>query len=42
MEFVDVGDQYAESGDPQGLLDKYGLTADAVAQAVTKAVQRKS
>lgn len=41
MEFVDVGDQYAESGDPQGLLDKYGLTADAVAAAVTKAIGRK-
>jgi transketolase len=34
MRFVNVGDQYAESGDPQGLLDKYGLTAQAVADAV--------
>lgn len=42
MEFVDVGDQFAESGDPQGLLDKYGLTADAVAGAVQKAVQHKT
>jgi transketolase len=42
MEFVDIGDRYAESGDPQGLLDKYGLTAAAVTQAVTKAVNRKS
>jgi transketolase len=42
MEFVNVGDTYAESGDPQGLLDKYGLTADAVAAAVKKAVARKA
>jgi len=42
MEFVDVGDQYAESGDPQGLLDKYGLTADALVAAVEKAVSRKT
>src|SRR4029079_13816944 len=28
MEFVNVGDTYAESGDPDGLLVKYGLTAD--------------
>jgi transketolase len=41
MEFVNVGDQYAESGDPQGLLDKYGLRADNVAAAVKKAVGRK-
>lgn len=41
MEFVDVGDQYAESGDPQGLLDKYGLTGDKVAEAVSKAISRK-
>jgi transketolase len=41
MEFVDVGDRYAESGDPQGLLDKYGLTGDKVAEAVTKAISRK-
>ena len=42
MESVDVGDAFAESGDPQGLLDKYGLTADAIVEAVKKAVQRKS
>jgi transketolase len=41
MEFVNVGDQYAESGDPQGLLDKYGLTAEAIAKAVQRAVERK-
>jgi len=41
MEFVDVDDTYAESGDPDGLLEKYGLTADAVAAAVKTAVGRK-
>ena len=34
MAFVNVGDTYAESGDPDGLLEKYGLTADKVADAV--------
>ncbi len=41
MAFVNVGDQYAESGDPQGLLDKYGLTGAAVADAVKQAHGRK-
>jgi transketolase len=41
MGYVNVGDQYAESGDPQGLLDKYGLTADHVAEVVRQAVARK-
>ena len=34
MAFVNVGDTYAESGDPDGLLEKYGLTAEKVAGAV--------
>lgn len=41
MGYVNVGDQYAESGDPQGLLDKYGLTAQRVAQTVKEAIARK-
>lgn len=36
MAYVNVGDCFAESGDPQGLLDKYGLTADAIIEAVKK------
>ncbi|MGC4089152.1 MAG: transketolase C-terminal domain-containing protein [Polyangiaceae bacterium] len=36
LEFVNVGDTYAESGDPAGLLRKYGLTTDAVVAAVNK------
>lgn len=42
MEFVNVGDTYAESGDPDGLLVKYGLTAENVAAAAKRALQRKS
>ncbi len=36
MEFVNVGDRYAESGDPLGLLQKYGLTSDAIEAAVER------
>ena len=34
MAYVNIGDRYAESGDPAGLLEKYGLTPHAVATAV--------
>ena len=34
MRFVNVGDTYGESGDPAGLLEKYGLTPEKVAGAV--------
>ena len=40
MEFVNVGDCYAESGDPLGLLQKYGLTAEAIVAAVNKVRSR--
>lgn len=40
MEFVNVGDTYAESGDPAGLLKKYGLTTEAVVSAVNKVRSR--
>ncbi|WP_010585668.1 transketolase family protein [Schlesneria paludicola] len=40
MEFVNVGDCYAESGDPDGLLRKFGLTAEAIIAAVTKVRSR--
>lgn len=39
MAFVNVGDCFAESGDPQGLLDKYGLTPQAIVEAVNKVVK---
>ena len=34
MAYVNVGDCFAESGDPQGLLDKYGLNPAAIVAAV--------
>jgi transketolase len=40
MEFVNVGDTYGESGDPAGLLHKYGLTAEALVSAVNKVRSR--
>lgn len=40
MEFVNVGDRYAESGDPMGLLQKYGLTAEAIVSAAKKVRSR--
>jgi transketolase len=36
LEYVNVGDTYAESGDPAGLLKKYGLTSDAIVSAAKK------
>jgi transketolase len=42
MEFVGIHDTYAESGQPDELLDKYGLIARDVAAAVRKVVARKS
>jgi transketolase len=41
MEFVGIQDTYAESGAPEQLLDKYGLVARDVADAVRKVVARK-
>jgi transketolase len=42
MEFVGLQDTYAESGEPDELMDKYGLVARDVAAAVRKVVARKS
>ena len=41
MEFVGIHDTYAESGQPDELMDKYGLVARDVAAAVRKVVARK-
>jgi len=41
MEFVGIHDTYAESGQPDELLNKYGLVARDVAAAVRKVVARK-
>ena len=42
MEFVGLDDTYAESGDPEMLMRKYGLTAEEVIAAVRRVVARKS
>jgi len=41
MEFVGIHDTYAESGQPDELLEKYGLVTRDVAAAVRKVVARK-
>ncbi len=41
MEFVAIQDTYAESGKPEQLFEKYGLTAAHIVQAVRRAVTRK-
>jgi transketolase len=42
MEFVGIRNTYAESGQTDELMDKYGLTARDVAAAARRAVARKS
>ena len=42
MEMVAIGDAYAESGKPDELLQRYGLTAEDIGQAVRAVVKRKS
>jgi transketolase len=41
MEFVGIQNTYAESGTPEGLLEKYGLVAKNIVTAVRKALARK-
>lgn len=41
MEFVGIQDTYAESGQPEELLEKYGLVAKDVAAAIRKVAGRK-
>jgi transketolase len=41
MEFVALKDTYAESGTPAELLEKYGLTAKGIEQAVRKVLEKK-
>jgi transketolase len=42
LEFVNLGDSYAESGPPEALFETYGLTAGKVAAAAERAVARKA
>ena len=41
MEFVGVDNTYAESGTPEGLLEKYGLMAKDIVAAVDRVLARK-
>jgi transketolase len=41
MEFVGLDDTYAESGDPEALFRKYGLTAERIVAAVRRVLERK-
>lgn len=42
MEFVGLDDTYAESGDPEALLRKYGLTGNDVERALRRVLERRS
>jgi transketolase len=41
MEFVGIENTYAESGTPEGLLEKYGLVGSNIAAAARRALARK-
>ncbi len=41
QEFVAVDDQFGESGKPEELLDKYGLSTSNIVEAAKKAISRK-
>ncbi|MBM3472052.1 MAG: transketolase family protein [Armatimonadetes bacterium] len=41
LEMVAVQDSYGESGTPDELLEKYGLTVDAIIEAAQKAIARR-
>ena len=41
MEFVGIHDTYAESGRPDELLEKYGLTSQYIARAAERVIARK-
>jgi transketolase len=41
IRYVNLGDQFGESGAPEQLLEKYGLTAEHVAEAARQAVRAK-
>ena len=42
QEFVAVQDSFGESGQPEELLTKYGLSAEAIVAAAKKAIERKN
>ena len=42
IEFIGMNDEYAESGKPEELFEKYGLTAKAIVQAAERAISSKT
>jgi transketolase len=42
IRYVNIGDRYGESGAPDALLEKYGLTADKVVEAARAAIAAKA
>ena len=41
MEFVGMQDSFGESGDPQELMDKYGLNQKTVEEKIRKVLSRR-
>ena len=41
MEIIGVKDRFGESGEPHQLLEKFGLTAKDIIEAVRKVIKRK-
>jgi transketolase len=41
MRFVGLADTYTDSGEPDALLEKYGLTAQDIARAAREVVAAK-
>jgi transketolase len=41
VEYVNLGDRYAESGKPEDLLEKYGMTAKNIVSAAERVLARK-
>lgn len=41
VEYVDLGDRYAESGKPGDLMKKYGMTAEQIVGAAERVLRRK-
>lgn len=42
VEFVAVNDKFGESGPPEKLLEKYGLTTDAIVKAAIQSIAKKN
>jgi transketolase len=42
LEYIGMPDKFGESGEPQQLLKKYGMSAEAMVEAAKKVMKRKS